>query len=587
MCEKGEIMPNLTGAIDEIKNRADIVDVIGPVVQLKKAGSNYKGCCPFHKEKTPSFIVSEQKGMYHCFGCGEHGDIFSFVQKYYNLSFPEAVEKLALQYGITIEQTESHDDKRREKYYEVNKLAAKYFFEKLSKSANKGYSYLKNRGMDPKTMKSFGIGYASEDWTDLCEYLEKNGVSKEDLVSLSLASQKGDKVYDKFRSRVMFPIFNTRDRVIGFGGRIVGDGEPKYLNSSENIIFQKKNNLYGLNKTKTSIQEAGFAILVEGYMDCVSLYQYGVCNVVASLGTALTPGQAKLLSRYTNKVILCYDADNAGISAALRGIDVLREASMEVKVLHVDDGKDPDEYVKKHGKDAFLRLVDNKSIPDVEYKVKLLRKKYDLKDSSQGIKFLKEVAKVLRSLSPIESDIYIQKLALEYHISEMALRREIDGTTAEKVVERSTESKVVINIDSSDLNLEKMLLRLILLRSEYLEKIKEFPEAFVTSEGINILDILKKKYLSGVDFDIESLKDSFEDNEYSYIKTILKTVAPGDDSSAFKDCIDRLTEKRRLRRLKEINEILEMSDSIPEEDVNQEQMKALLEEYNSLQRKKE
>ena len=580
-------MPNLSGAVDEIKNRANIVDVISPLVQLKRAGSNYKGCCPFHKEKTPSFIVSEDKGMYHCFGCGEHGDIFSFIQKYYSLSFPEAVERLAAQYGVVIEQTNSYDDKKRDKYYEINKMAAKYFYEKLSKSANKGYSYLSKRGMDAKTMQSFGIGFATEDWSDLTEYLLSQGVSKEDLNTLSLSSIKGDKTFDKFRSRVMFPIFNTRGKVIGFGGRIVGEGEPKYLNSSENIIFQKKNNLYGLNKTKTAIQEAGYAILVEGYMDCVSLYQYGVQNVVASLGTALTPNQAKLLSRYTKKVVLCYDADNAGINAALRGIDILREANMEVKVLHVDDGKDPDEFVKKHGKEAFIRLVEEKAIADVPYKVNLLRKKYNITDSTEGIKFLKEVANILKGLSPIEADIYAQKIALEYHISEAALKREAQGAKADqKAPERQTEDGA-ISIDNSDINLEKMIIRLIMLHSSYLDKFKNYTEAFVTNEGRSLFEIFNKKYLSGVDFDLESLKDLLDDNEYAYLNGILAKVATGDDVAACKDSIARLEEKRRIKRLKEIQETLEMADSLPEEDVNQEQMKALLTEYNSLQRKKE
>lgn len=580
-------MANLSSAVDEIKNRANIVDIIGSVVQLKRAGSNYKGCCPFHKEKTPSFIVSETKGMYHCFGCGEHGDAISFMQKYYSLSFPEAVEKLADQYGITIEQTSSTDDKKREEYYEANRMAAKFFFEKLSKSANKGFAYMSGRGMDAKTMQTFGIGWAPDDWNLLTDYMLSKGVTKDTLIDLGLSSKKDDKVYDKFRSRVMFPIFNTRGKVIGFGGRIVGNGEPKYLNSPENLVFQKKFNLYGLNKTRTEIQNQGYAILVEGYMDCVSLYQYGIGNVVASLGTALTEQQAKLLSRYTNKVILCYDADGAGIKAALRGIDVLRSANMEVRVLHVDDGKDPDEYVKKHGKDAFINLVENKSVPDVDYKINLLRKKYDITDATMGVKFLKEAANVLRSLSPIEADIYIQKVALNYHISEGALRKEVEGKQDQTLAKPKEDEKEKIIIDSSDLNLEKMIIRLIMLHSDYYESLSKYQEAFITNEGYGLKNIFDKTYLSGVDFDIDSLKDSLSESEYDYLTYIIKTVAPGNDKTALKDCISKLESKRKERRLREINEILEMSDSLPEEDVNQEQMTALLNEYKELQRKKE
>lgn len=581
-------MANLSAAVDEIKNRSNIVDVIGSVVQLKRAGSNYKGCCPFHKEKTPSFIVSESKGMYHCFGCGEHGDAISFIQKYYSLSFPEAVEKLADQYGITIEQTSSTDDKKREEYYTANKIAAKFFFDKISKTANKGYAYMSKRGMDAKTMMNFGVGWAPDSWNELTDYMTSQGISKETLIDLGLASKKDDRVFDKFRSRVIFPIFNTRNKVIGFGGRIVGEGDPKYLNSPENLIFQKKFNLYGLNKTKSEIQNKGYAILVEGYMDCVSLYQYGVCNVVASLGTALTEQQAKLLSRYTNKVILCYDADNAGINAALRGIDVLRAANMEVRVLHVDDGKDPDEYVKKHGKDAFIDLVEHKSVPDVDYKINLIRKKYDITDAVQGVKFLKETARVLKSLSPIEADIYIQKIALNYHISEGALKKEVNGSESnDPIPQRKLEGVGPIDIDTSDLNLEKMIIRLIMLHAEYYTQLAKYQEAFITNEGYALKAVFDKTYLSGVDFELDRIKDLLNESEYEYLMYILNTVAPGDDKTAIKDCINRLETKRKERRLKEISEILEMSDSIPEEDVNQEQMKALLSEYKELQRKKE
>ncbi|MCQ2553163.1 MAG: DNA primase [Clostridia bacterium] len=581
-------MPNLTQAVDEIKNRANIVDVVGSVVELKRTGANHKGCCPFHKEKTPSFIVTEDRGTYHCFGCGEHGDAIKFIEKYYNLTFPEAVTRLAAQYGITIEDTNTYDDHKRDAYYNANKLAARFFFDRLSKEANKGYSYMAGRGMDAKTMQGFGIGWAPDDWSQLTDYLKSQGVSMQILEDLGLAGRKGDRYYDKFRGRVMFPILNTSGKVIAFGGRIVGPGEPKYLNSPETPVFQKKNNLYGLHKTRKAIQEAGYAILVEGYMDCVSLYQYGVCNVVASLGTALTEQQARLLKRYTEKVILCYDADNAGIKAALRGIDVLRAAEMQVRVLHVDDGKDPDEYVKKHGKDAFIKLVEEKAVPDIEYKINLIEKKYNRSDATQGVKFLKEVAAVLKPLSPVEADIYIQNVSVGYHISEGALRREIEGTkepqnAAPRQLEEGTEQK----LETADLNLEKMILRLIMLHSEYYEKLKDYPECFVTNEGYALKTFFENRYKPGIDLDLNSIKDGLEEPEYNYLKSIQNTVAPGDDEAAFKDCLSKLNEKRRQKRLNEITDILSMADSLPEEQVDQNQMKALLMEYKELQKKKE
>ncbi len=582
-------MPDYKAAVEELKSRCSIIDVVGPLVSLKRTGANYKGCCPFHKEKTPSFIVSEDRGTYHCFGCGEHGDAIKFIEKYYNLTFTEAVDRLAAQYGITIEQGYYTDEKKRDAYYEANRLAAKYFFTKISKEANKGYGYVSRRGMDAQTIKAFGIGWATEDWGDLCDYLLKQGITKEMLIELGLASSKGEKIYDKFRSRVIFPIINTRGKVIGFGGRIVGEGEPKYLNSPESPVFKKKDNLYGLNKTRSFIQQEGYAILVEGYMDCVSLYQYGVCNVAASLGTALTENQAKLLSRYTKKVILCYDADQAGINAALRGIDVLRTAGLEVRVLHVDDGKDPDEFIKKHGKDAFIRLINEKSVPDVDYKISLLRNKYDIKDHTQGIKFLREAASVLKSLSPVETEVYTQKIASQYHISEGALRKEIDGSKSASASSAPSikESKEhAIKIDAVDLKLEKMIIRLIILHADYYSDFRKYPEAFVTNEGFRLKEVFDKKYLRGVDFDIDGIKDALDEKEYEYLKDILQSVAAGNDKEAFKDCIKKLESKRMETRIKEIEDTLEMSDSLPEDEIDQDEIKKLMEEYKALQLKR-
>ena len=582
-------MADYKTAIEEIKTVCNIVDVIGSVVTLKRSGSNHKGCCPFHKEKTPSFIVSESKGHYHCFGCGEDGDVLTFVQKYYNISFSEAVDKLAAQYGITVEKNYSPEEKKKDAYYEANRIAARYFYDRISKEANKGYAYLSGRGMDAKTMQTFGIGWATEDWSDLCDYMKSMHVDAKMLVELGLAAEKDGKFYDKFRSRTIFPIFNVRNKIIGFGGRIVGEGEPKYLNSPENIIFKKKDNLYGLNKTKSAIQEAGYAILVEGYMDCVSLYQYGVCNVAASLGTALTENQARLLSRYTKKVILCYDSDNAGITAALRGIDVLRAANLEVKVLNVDDGKDPDEYVKKNGRDAFLELADKKSVPDVDYKVAILRKRYNLDDSVQGVKFMKEVASVLKNLSPVEADIYTQKYARQFHISEAALKREIEGIKVFVPVPAKrdeSEEKKIITINSADKNLERMIIKLIMLKSDYYPKFSKYSEAFVSNEGYALKLLFDSKYKNGKDFDTDELKDLLNDKEYDYLTDIISNVETGNDELAVKDCIEKLEYKRDSIRINEINEILEMADALPDEDVNQEQMRELMEEYQALQIKR-
>ena len=283
------------------------------------------------------------------------------------MDFNEAVEKLADEYGIEIQKNSHKDD--REKYYEVNREAARLFYRNLTEKKNPGYTYMQHRGIQDSTIKKFGLGYAEDSWNNLYDYFKKKGTDEKILIELGLISKKGDRCYDKFRNRVIFPIINTAGKVIGFGGRALdNEAMPKYLNSPENKVFQKKNNLYALNSTRQDIGKEGSAIIVEGYMDAISLYQNGVRNVTASLGTALTENQAKLINRYTKNVILSYDADAAGQKAALRGIEVLRGENCKVKVLHVTDGKDPDEYIKKNGREAFLRLTEN-ALPYIDYKL--------------------------------------------------------------------------------------------------------------------------------------------------------------------------------------------------------------------------
>ena len=410
--------------LEELKSRLNIVDVIGRVVPLRRAGSNFKGVCPFHNEKTPSFVVSEQKQIFTCFGCGASGDAIEFTKRYYNLEFQEAVEKLAAENGLSINLHKGNGD--REKYYEINKEAARFFYRAFTEQQNAGYTYMKNRGMDDAILKKFGIGYADESWDSLYLFFKKKGISEKILLELGLISESKGKYYDKFRNRVMFPIINTSGKVIGFGGRAIGQAEPKYLNSPENKVFQKKNNLYALNITKQDIGKEGYAILVEGYMDAISLYQNGVRNVGASLGTALTDNQARLLNRYTKNVVLSYDADSAGRNAALRGIEVLSKQDCKVKVLHVTDGKDPDDFIKKNGKDAFLKLVDQ-ALPMIDYKLLGAQKDLNLSTEEGKLDFMKKAAPILKNLGPVEADIYIQKIARELKISEGAIRMETFG----------------------------------------------------------------------------------------------------------------------------------------------------------------
>ncbi len=416
---------------DELKAQLNIVDIIGREVTLKRSGSNYMGLCPFHSEKTPSFSVNEGKQFYHCFGCGKSGDVISFVSEYYRLPFMEAVEKLAKENGIKMpERIGSGPRIDYDKYHAINAKAARFFYNSLGIKGNKGLAYLWSRGLTKETITAFGLGYAPASGHALVDYLRNENVSEDDMLRLGLANKGKNGLYDKFRDRAMFPIISTQDKVIGFGGRAIGDYKPKYLNSPESEIFLKKNNLFGLNLTKKEIDREQRAIIVEGYMDMISLYQNGVRNVAASLGTALTPNQARLLCRYSKNIVLSYDSDQAGINAALRGIDVISGAGGKPKVMTVTDGKDPDDFVKAHGREAFVKLADE-AMPATDYKLILARKGFDLKNDRDVLEYIESVVPVLSKLGPVELDMYARKLSEEFGISEHAIMMAVQTSERE------------------------------------------------------------------------------------------------------------------------------------------------------------
>ncbi len=583
-----------SNAVEEIKSRCNIVDVISAVVPLKRSGARFKGCCPFHKEKTPSFFVSEQTQFYHCFGCGESGDVLNFVMKYYNIGFPDAVEKLAAQYGITIDKGPADPNaQKKDVLYDANKKAARFFFGELTRHANPGYTYFKGRGLSDETIRKFGLGYADDEWQTLTDAMKGQGVAADVLTELGLSSTAKDgRLYDRFRGRAVFPIIDTKSKVIGFGARIIGQGEPKYLNSSESSVFQKKNNLYSLNLTRSEIQKEGFAILVEGYMDVIGLYQGGVKNVTASLGTALTEQQARLLKRYTDKVVLCYDSDNAGIKAAFTGIDVLRGAGVDVRVMQVDDGKDPDEYMKRHSRDEFIDLALNKSRTDIDYKIFIISTRYDMDDTKQRVKFLEAAADVLRALPPVEQDVYISKVAADYHFSEGALRRQVEegGKSGAPVVERVRDPEssgdapapnAAELLDPAMLQIEKNIIRLLLLDPSYLQQLAGHPDAIVSPQGVRIRDALQKLAASGEEADISVLRDSLGDAEANYLDEILLEIPVGEkDGDAFADCLRQLDIRRAKRRQKEIMDILALDDGT----IDHKQLDGLMKEYTTLER---
>lgn len=398
--------------LEKIKSQNDIVDVISERVRLRKSGRNFTGLCPFHNEKTPSFSVSQEKQIYKCFGCGEAGNVISFVMKEKNLPFIEAVKYLANRANIPLEMNngeKSKSAKKKELLYRVNVEAAKFFFSNLMNNQN-AKEYFLNRGIKEETIKKFGLGFANDSWNSLMFYLRKKGINDtllEEAGLISVNKEKGSK-YDRFRNRVIFPVFDYQGRVIGFGGRVLDDSKPKYLNSPETLVFQKGTNLYGLNFALKHNMSERYFVIVEGYMDLISLHQYGITNVVASLGTALTINQARLLKRYADKVIISYDADMAGQMATLRGLEILRTAGFDVRVLNIPQGKDPDEYVRSNGKEAFLKLI-NSAEPLIDYRMKKAEEGIDFKNSQSLILYAKRIMEIISDLDPVEKDVYIKK----------------------------------------------------------------------------------------------------------------------------------------------------------------------------------
>ena len=415
--------------IEEIRTNNDIVDVISKYVTLKRSGRNFFGLCPFHKEKSPSFAVSPDKQIFHCFGCGAGGNVIHFISKIEGLDFKDTLELLANRANIELPTLEnSEDDKTarlKSKVYEINKIAAEFYHENLYKPTSKmAQEYIKKRKLDNRTLKAFLIGYAGN-FNELYLLLKQKGFTEEEMLASSLVKRTDNGGYmDSFRKRLMFPIQDVRERVIAFGGRVLDDSKPKYINSPENIVYSKGRNLFGLNVAKK--HDTKRIIIVEGYMDAISLYQRGITNVVASLGTAMTESQGRLLRRHSEQVILGYDADGAGQAAILRGMEILQNLGCDIRVLQIEGAKDPDEYIVKFGEGRFRLAMDN-AISLVEFTVKNLKKDLNLDNTSDKIKFLNEIAKILSKVeNTMEREIYIEKIASGYNISKEAIYAEVN-----------------------------------------------------------------------------------------------------------------------------------------------------------------
>lgn len=476
--------------VEEVRSKNDIVDVISGYIRIQKKGANYFGLCPFHGEKSPSFSVSRTKQMYYCFGCGAGGNVFSFLMNYENFTFPEAIKELAVRAGVDLPELEYSEAAKKEAdkksiLLEINKEAARYFYYQLRQpQGNLGYGYLLKRQLQEETIKRFGLGYANKTSNDLVLYLKKKGYKDQQLVEAGLAA--ADEKYglhDKFWNRVIFPIMDTNHRAIGFGGRVMGEGNPKYLNSPETLIFDKSRNLYGLNFARTA--RTNNIILCEGYMDVIALHQAGFGQAVASLGTAFTTGQANLLRRYTQDVLLAYDSDEAGTKAALRALGILRESGLTGKVIDLKPYKDPDELIKNLGAEEFEKRIQ-RAENGFLFEIRILERQYDISDPEEKTKFHREIAKKLCQFTEeVERENYVEAVASIYHIGYENLRRLIQSYAISaggaKPLERPKSGIQSKNTQEESRRKNQRLLITWLVEEPYLySKIKAFltPEDF-------------------------------------------------------------------------------------------------------------
>ena len=525
--------------LQELAERNDIVDVVGSYVRLtKKSGSNLFGLCPFHSEKTPSFSVSPDKQIYHCFGCGKGGSVISFIMEIENLSFPEAVAFLANRAGMQLpEQADDPGAKKRQRLLALNRDAARFFHAQLKTPAGQiARDYLARRQLTAQTVTRFGLGFAPDTWDSLVRAMKALGYSEQELFDGGLVRHgKSGGVYDTFRNRLMFPVIDVRGNVIGFSGRILGDGEPKYMNSPETIVFSKSHNLFALNLAKKS--KCGYIILAEGNIDVASLHQAGFDSAVASLGTSLTPEQARLLSRYTNEVIIAYDNDGAGIKASQRAIGILEKLDMKVKVLRVTGAKDPDEFIKTKGPDAFRNLLDA-SENQIDYRLHAVTSKYDLTVDEQKVEFLKEASDLVARLpGAVERQVYSMRIASMAGVAENVVAAEVERLRKRLMnrAARSDErqiakpSSVVANSvamkysNPESAAAEEGLIRVLYLEPE-IASLVALPgkEEFSSPELAQIYSSLLEKIRRGGALSIETLSDALSSDEMSLLVKILQ-----------------------------------------------------------------
>lgn len=543
--------------IEEVRMKNDIVDVISGYVKLQKKGSSYFGLCPFHNEKSPSFSVSRQKQMYYCFGCGAGGNVFTFLMEYENYTFTEAVQFLAERSGVELPKSESSKEARERAglkavLLEINKAAAQYFYVQLKSEQGKvGYTYLRERRLSDETIRVFGLGYSNKYSNDLYRYLRSKGYQEDMIRQAGLISvDEKHGVYDKFWNRVMFPIMDVNSRVIGFGGRVMGDAKPKYLNSPETPIFDKSRNLYGLNRARSSRKP--YFLLCEGYMDVIAMHQAGFTNAVASLGTSLTPGHASLIRRYVQEVYLTYDSDEAGTKAALRGIPILREAGISAKVIRMDPYKDPDEFIKNLGAEEFEQRIESAK-NGFMFSLEILEREHHM-DSPEGkTAFFQEAARRLIGFQDeLERNNYIEAVAKAYRISEESLKKLVSKTAVRegmaKPVERpKTAAGNPLKKEDGCLTAQKVLLtwmiddpRLFGIISSQIS-----PGDFTQPQYRTVAELLYEQYRAGSLNPAKIINHFTEEEEHREAAALFNTrigrlTTPEEKARAIKDSLLRV-----------------------------------------------
>ena len=543
--------------IEEVRSRNDIVDVISGYVRLTKKGSSYFGLCPFHNEKSPSFSVSREKQMYYCFGCGAGGNVFTFIMEYENYTFVEALKMLAERAGVELPEME-YSKEAKEKadlkvsVLEVNKLAAKYYYAQLKTDHGKlAHEYLTKRKLSEETITAFGLGYSNKYSDDLYRYLKTKGYSDEVISKAGLISideRKG--VYDKFWNRVMFPIMDVNNRVIGFGGRVMGDAKPKYLNSPETIVFDKSRNLYGLNRARTSRKP--YFLICEGYMDVIALHQAGFTNAVASLGTALTSGHASLIKRYVNEVYLTYDSDEAGTKAALRGIPILKEAGITAKIIRMDPYKDPDEFIKNLGAEAFEERI-HKARNGFMFSLEILEKDYDMNSPEGKTEFYNEVAKRLCNFEEeIERNNYIEAVAQAYHLGYENLRKlvgkmAVKSGLATPAVRPKQAAGKESHREDGNITSQKVLITWLLEDERIFTQIKKYitPKDFTEELYTTVAELLYKQYEEGTLNPAKIMNHFTDEEEHREVASLFHTkikelTTKSEQEKALKETIIRV-----------------------------------------------